>query len=121
VINHADNTLQEVREGGATWPIPHEALPDNLFAWGDKLVVTSHGARALFVAQFDPATAKFTLLHSGEYPYGDTRFDSRNVSFYLSGQFGDAIYSLTNGRTASDGKLWITDLLSGRLMVFEKK
>ena len=121
VINHADNTLQEVREGGATWPIPYEALPDNLFAWGDKLVVTSHGARALFVAQFDPATAKFTLLHSGEYPYGDTRFDSRNVSFYLSGQFGDAIYSLTNGRTASDGRLWITDFLSGRLMVFEKK
>jgi DNA-binding beta-propeller fold protein YncE len=121
VINHADNTLQEVREGGATWPIPYEGLPDNLFAWGDRLVVTSHSARALSVAQFDPATAKFTLLHSEKYPYGDTRFDSRNVSFYLSGQFGDAVYSLTNGKTAADGRLWVTDFLSGKLMVFGKK
>jgi len=121
VINHADNTLQEVREGGATWPIPYEGLPDNLFAWGNGLVVTSHSPRALSVSRFDPATAKFSLLHSETYPYGDTRFDSRNVSFYLSGQFGDAIYSLTNGKTASDGRLWITDFLSGKLLVFEKK
>jgi hypothetical protein len=121
VINHGDNTLQEAREGGAFWPIPYEGLPDNLFAWGSDLVVTSHGARGLFVARFNPATAKFTLLHSEKYPYGDTRFDSRNVSFYLSGQFGDAIYSLTNGKTASDGRLWITDFLSGKLFVFERK
>jgi DNA-binding beta-propeller fold protein YncE len=121
VINHADNTLQEVREGGTTWPIPYEGLPDNLFAWGDRLVITSHSVRALSVAQFDPATAKFTLLHAETYPYGDTRFDSRNVSFYLSGQFGDALYSLTNGKTAADGRLWVTDFLSGKLLVFEKK
>ncbi len=121
VINHADNTLQEVREGGATWPIPYEGLPDNLFAWGNGLVVTSHSPRALSVSRFDPATAKFSLLHSETYPYGDTRFDSRNVSFYLSGQFGDAIYSLTNGKTASDGRLWITDFLSGKLFVFERR
>jgi DNA-binding beta-propeller fold protein YncE len=121
VINHMDNALQEVREGGATYRIPYEGLPDNLFAWGDKLVVTSHSSRALFVCQFDPSTARFTLLHSERYPYGDTRFDSRNVSFYLSGQFGDAIYSLTNARTASDGRLWISDFLSGRLMILERK
>jgi YVTN family beta-propeller protein len=121
VINHADNTLQEARENGGTYRIPSEGLPDNLFAWGDKLVVTSHSPRALSVSQFDPATRTFTLLHTERYPFGDTRFDSRNVSFYLSGQFGDAIYSITNGRTAADGRLWIADFLSGRLLVLERK
>jgi YVTN family beta-propeller protein len=121
VINHIDNTLQEARENGATYRIPSEGLPDNLFAWGDRLVLTSHGARALAITQFDPATGKFTLLHTERYPYGDTRFDSRNVSFYLSGQFGDAIYSITTGRTGADGRLWIADFLSGRLMVLERK
>lgn len=121
VINHADNTLQEARENGRTYRIPSEGLPDNLFAWGDKLVVTSHGAGALFVSQFDPATRRFALLHTERYPFGDTRFDSRNVSFYLSAQFGDAVYSITNGRTAADGRLWIADFLSGRLMIFERK
>ena len=36
-------------------------------------------------------------------------------------QFGDAVYSITNGRTAADGRLWIADFLSGRLMIFERK
>ncbi len=121
VINHADNTLQEARENGRNYRIPSEGLPDNLFVWGDRLVITSHSARTLAVTQFDPATGEFTLLHTERYPYGDTRFDSRNVSFYLSGQFGDAIYSITMAKTASDGRLWIADFLSGRLIVLERK
>jgi DNA-binding beta-propeller fold protein YncE len=120
VINHGDNTLKNVR-GGATFRIPYGALPDNIFAWGDALVLTMHGPAALSIVRFDPATGKFALLHSVEYPYGDTRFDSRNVSFYLSGQFGDVVYSITNGKTAADGRLWITDFLSGKLFVLERR
>ncbi len=121
VINHAGNTLQEVRENGRTYRIPFEGLPDNLFVWGDRLVITSHSERALGVSQFDPAERKFTMLHTERYPFGDTRFDSRNVSFYLNAQFGDAIYSITKGITAADGRLWIADFLSGRLLVLERK
>ncbi len=121
VIDHAGNTLREAREGGGTYRIPSEGLPDNLFAWGDKLVITSHGPRALVVSEFDPASKKFTTLHTERYPYGDTGFDSRNVSFYLSAQFGDAVYSIASGAVAADGRLWIADFLSGRLMVFERK
>jgi hypothetical protein len=60
-----------------------------------------------------------TLLHQANYPYGDTRFDTRNVSFYLNGQFGDAIFSITQGKTDQEGRLWITDFLSGKLFIIE--
>ena len=119
VINHAGNSLQEVRENGKVFRIPFEGLPDNLFAWNDGIIVTSHSGTTLFISRFDPATGKFTLLHRFEYPYGDTRFDSRNVSFYLNGQFGDAVFSITNGKMGADGRLWITDFLSGKLFILK--
>jgi len=121
VINHAENSLQAVKENGKTYRIPFEGLPDNLFVWGDRLVITSHGARALSVIQFDPGTERFTLLHRQEYPYGDTRFDSGNVSFYVRGQFGDAVFSITNARVAGDGSLWITDFLSGKALILKSE
>jgi DNA-binding beta-propeller fold protein YncE len=119
VINHADNTLQALGEHGTAYRIPFDGLPDNLFSWGNRLVVTSHGRAAMAVIAFDPATRKFTVLHREEYPYGDTRFDSRNVSFYMPGQFGDAVFSITEARVARDGSLWITDFLSGRLLILK--
>ncbi|MCK4236118.1 MAG: hypothetical protein KAX38_03290, partial [Candidatus Krumholzibacteria bacterium] len=87
VINHLDNSLQEVKERGKVYRIPYRGLPDNLFTWEDRVIITSHSEKELFVVQFDPGTKRFNLLHREEYPYGDTRFDSRNVSFYLKGQF----------------------------------
>jgi YVTN family beta-propeller protein len=120
VINHLGNTLQRIRVEGDTFEIPYSGLPDNLFEWGDRIVITSHSNEALSILEFDPRTESFSLLHREEYPFGDTRFDTRNVSFYVKGQFGDVVFDLTRGKTDEDGRLWITDFLSGRLYILER-
>jgi len=114
-IDHGGNRLIEV--GGESRKLPTKGLPDNIFEWNGKPVITSHTADRLQITAFDPKTGDFELLHTFEYPYGDTRFDSGNVSFYLRGQFGDALFSITRGRTDSSGRLWISDFLSGRVFV----
>jgi YVTN family beta-propeller protein len=117
VINHMDSTLQPL--GGEAVDIPHPGRPDNIFGWNGRPVITSHSADTLTISSFDPSTGEFTLLAEQAYPYGDARFDSVNVSFYLTGQFGDAVMSITKGRTDKDGRLWVTDFLSGRLFIIE--
>jgi DNA-binding beta-propeller fold protein YncE len=119
VINHASNSLQEAKEKGKVYRLPYEGLPDNLFAWNGSVVITSHSSTALSIIRFEPDTEKFTLLHRQNYPYGDTRFDSGNVSFYMRGQFGDALFSITSGKTDGSGRLWVSDFLSGRLFILE--
>ncbi|MGD1047766.1 MAG: hypothetical protein ABR899_03300 [Candidatus Krumholzibacteriaceae bacterium] len=119
VINHGVNSIQEVKEKGRVYRIPFEGRPDNLFVWRGALVITSHSRTALQIVRFDPATGAFTLLHRFEYPFGDTGFDTGNVSFYLRGQFGDALFSITNAKTGADGRLWITDYLAGKLFILK--
>jgi YVTN family beta-propeller protein len=115
VIDHGGNKLIEV--GGESHGLPTEGSPDNIFDWNGRLVITSHSGDMLEIAAFDPGSSDFELLHSFEYPYGDTRFDSGNVSFYLRGQFGDALFSITRAKTDASGRLWISDFLSGRVFI----
>ena len=75
----------------------------------------------LNIMSFDPAASKFELLHKEKYPYGETAFNTGNSAFYLNGQFGDALLSITKVKTASDGSLWISDFLSGKIFVLEKQ
>ncbi len=96
-----------------------KGLPDNIFEWRGKAVITLHAADRLNVVQFDTETKKFATLHEMEYPYGDTRYDSRNVSFYVRGQFGDAVFDITRAEVDSDLRLWLTDFLSGKLFIIE--
>jgi DNA-binding beta-propeller fold protein YncE len=119
VVNHLDNSLQEVKKHGRTFKLPSEGLADNLFAWRGKAVVTSHSSDAMYVVSFDPGTKRFATLYELAYPFGETRFDSRNVSFYVRGQFGDAVFDITRAETDSDLRLWITDFLSGKLIIME--
>jgi hypothetical protein len=72
------------------------------------------------VALFDPAAGTYTELQRLEYPFGETRFDSANVSFYLRGQFGDAVFDLCRSVTDRQGRLWISDFLSGRVFILEE-
>jgi DNA-binding beta-propeller fold protein YncE len=119
VINHRSNSLQTLRgmEEGKIYEIPYEGLPDGLFTWKNKVIVTSHSSKALYVIQFDPKTESFVSLHKEVYPYGDTSYDSRNVSFYVRGQYGDAVFSLNQGRIDKNNRLWITDFLSGKMFI----
>ncbi len=121
VINHLANTLQEVGAGGKTFDIPNEGRPDNLFAWNGTIVIISHSSEALFIMRFDTADESFSPLHEEKYPFGDTSFDTGNVSFYVNGQFGDAVFSITRGKTDGAGRLWVTDFLSGKLFILEER
>ena len=117
-IDHSGNRLVQI--GGPSFEIPSAGFPDNLFEWNGQLVITSHNADSLQITSFDTESARFEVLHSFDYPYGDTRFDSGNVSFFLRGQFGDALFSITKGKADSSGRLWISDFLSGRVFVLSR-
>ncbi len=119
VVNHVGRSIQRVAAGSKPIRLPGEALPDNAFAWNGRLIVTAHSPRALEIFAFDPGTERFALVHRASYPYGDTRFDSANAAFYIRGQFGDAVFSLARGIVTRDGRLWIADLLSGKLFVLK--
>ncbi len=118
-IDHNGHTLHEVREGGKHYRIPGKGYPDNLFAWRGKVVVTSHSADKLDVSLFDPESRSFDSLHKIEYPYGNTRFDTANVSFFVRGQYGDVVFEITRALIDKDDRLWITDFLSGKLFIIE--
>ncbi len=119
VLNHLGRSLQEVITGGKSWAWPFAGTPDGLFAWDGKLVVTGHGEKAMSIALFDPGDGTFTELQRLAYPFGETRFDSANVSFYLRGQLGDAIFDLCRSVTDQQGRLWISDFLSGKVFILE--
>lgn len=119
VLNHTGNSLQEIGGKHRTFRLPKEGLPDNAFTWRGKVVVTSHASDRLYVFQFDPRSRKFSTLHQFEYPYGDTSYDTRNVSFYVRGQYGDVVFETTRAQADGDGRLWVTDFLSGKLFIIE--
>jgi DNA-binding beta-propeller fold protein YncE len=119
VLNHTGNTLQEIGGKGRTYKLPKKGLPDNVFEWRDKAVITSHAPDRLYIIQFDPETGKLATLHEHAYPYGDTSYDTRNVSFYVRGQYGDAVFATTRSQADSEGRLWVSDFLSGKLFILE--
>lgn len=119
VLNHAAGNLQEI--GGGTYTVPGEGKPDNIFAWNDRIVITSHSGDKLLLHRFDPKGGSFELLHREDYPFGDTRFDTGNVSFYVRGQFGDALFELSRALVDGEGRLWISDFLSGRVLVLSEE
>ena len=121
MINHQSATLQQFGREQKSWEIPVKGSPDNLFAYSEKLIITVHHAQALNIIEFDPATEKFTTMHTFKYPYGEVDLGTHNNSFYLSGQFGDGIYELNQIKTDSQGRIWIIDFLSGRLFILELK
>ena len=119
-LNHAGKGLQKISTSGQEYPLPGNWLPDNMSVWRGRIVLTAHNDKALFIALFDPVSKSFSLMHQEKYPYADTRFDTQNVSFYLDGQYGDAIPVITRLRVDQNGKLWVSDFLSGKLFIIEE-
>lgn len=121
VLSHtAGIHLQQVTGAEQSFEFDSGMTPDNLFAWNGALVISAHDADAFALFAFDPATGAFTELHRFEYPYGETRYDTRNVSFYVRGQFGDAVFDITRSMVDSSGRLWVTDFLSGRVFILAR-
>ena len=121
LLSHSSRRLQKISAEGAEELLRLEALPSQLMAWRGQLVIAAFSANALFLYRYDPRQKTFGLLHMTDYPYGDTRFDSGNVSFYLQGQYGDALFDLIKGREDKEGRLWLSDFLAGKVYILEEK
>ncbi|UCG51294.1 MAG: hypothetical protein JSW58_14030 [Candidatus Latescibacterota bacterium] len=119
VIDHLDNTVQEVGADAKPIKIPFKGLPDNIWVRGERLIVAAHNETSMSIMEFDPERESFATLHKTNYPYGDTRFDTGNVSFYVRGQFGDGVFEITSGEMDKDGRFWVTDFLAGKLYIIE--
>ena len=119
VLNHLAGNIQEL--GGGTYEMPGDGRPDNIFAWRDRLIIISHGAEALHIHELHPGRREFRLVHEERYPYADTGMDTGNVSFYVRGQFGDALFDLTRALVDKEGRLWISDFLSGRIVILDEE
>ena len=121
VICHGDNTLWEMGEPARYYPIPFNGRPDNITVWRERLWITSHTPTELRIITFDITQKKFQQVHSEAYPYGDTRFDTANTSFFQRGQFGDAIFEITKIKPDDRGRIWVTDFLSGKLFIIREE
>lgn len=120
VICHGDRTVERITGERWTKKIPNGGTPAGLFTWNETLIIASYGDKTLHITELDPARSKFMPLHESSFPYADTRFDTGNVSFYVRGQYGDAVFSLARAATDGEGRLWMTDFLSGRVFILER-
>ena len=117
IMNHTGRTIQVVGEKSGLINIPDGLLPDNMVKLGDLIYVSAHSSDTFSLFKIDPADRTITSLLKFSYPYGETTFDNSNTAFYLRGQFGDSIYEISKIKQSKNGKLWVTDLLSGRLFI----
>jgi DNA-binding beta-propeller fold protein YncE len=121
LINHIGGSVQELGGGGKRRDIPFGGRPDNIFDWNGRPVISAHSPDEFRLMSYDPGRGKFKTLLKHEYPYGDTSFDKNNVSFYLRGQFGDAVLDITKAVTGKDGDLRVIDFLSGRMFILKDR
>jgi DNA-binding beta-propeller fold protein YncE len=124
VLNHAGRSLGLIdrRTLAVTEvPVPGDGRPDNIADAGGTLFMTAHGPAAMDILTFHTADRSFQRVHRIEYPFGDARFDSRNVAFFLDGRFGDAIFEISRIRPDPTGRVWISDFLSGKLFIVERR
>jgi hypothetical protein len=120
VLDHVSNAVQQIGGTGTRWPLEIPGHADDLYAWGDDLVVIAHAPDKLTVTLLNPATGETSLALEHAYPFGDTRFDTPNSAFYMSGQYGDAVFHLTRGEVAADGALYLADFLSGQVFILTR-
>ncbi|MBN2357635.1 hypothetical protein JXO59_16085, partial [candidate division KSB1 bacterium] len=116
---HAGKSLHDLSTG-AEYQVPTTGRPNALIPWRGKLVVAAHAPNTLQIFLFDAKIGRIKLLHEQTYPYGDTRFDSGNVSFYLQGQYGDAVFHLIRGLEDDHGRLWLSDFIAGKVYLIEE-
>ncbi len=117
VLGHLDGTLHEIGGEERSWPLLLEGQPDGIHAWNGRLVITAHSSRSLTLAVFDPVASDFDDVRQLFRDFGDTHLDTPNSAFHMSGQYGDAVPTLTRGVVSTEGDLWITDFLSGWLLI----
>ncbi len=119
-LSHKGRCLHNLSTS-AEYRVPTKGLPEALIPWRNQLLIAVQDRQALYLYLYDPQRQKLHLLHINEYPYGDTRFDSGNVSFYLRGQYGDAVFHLIRGLEDDKSRLWLSDFLAGKVYIIEEQ
>jgi DNA-binding beta-propeller fold protein YncE len=120
LICHMDGTLQQLGPNAGRKKIPFEGRPDNIFDWDGQPVISAHSPDEFRLISYDPERGRFSTILKFKYPYGDTSYDTDNVSFYIRGQYGDAVFDITKAATGADGDLRVIDLLSGKMFILER-
>lgn len=116
-INHGENSLTKNGKKIESYQIPFIGKPDNIASLGKNIFITSHNRDSFCFVKFNTESKIFEKIIEFDYPYGDTSFDSTNSAFYQKGQFADSVYEISKIVFGGDGKIRITDFLSGRLFI----
>ncbi|MFH1998931.1 MAG: YncE family protein [Planctomycetota bacterium] len=125
IVNHGEPGLTLLRpvmnSPGKTGKVmlPEGARPDNLIVdpVSGHAFVTAHSADEARLYRVNPETGEATTLFQEPYAYGEVNFDHANAAFQLRGQWGDGIFRITDMAFDDQGRLWITDYLSGRMWI----
>jgi YVTN family beta-propeller protein len=119
VINYGSSTLQNLSTGKKI-KLGFPGKPDFLFAAEDRLIISMHSPNSFDLILYDPSSGQFNRIHHLDYPYGELGFDTVNASFSTPGQFGDAIFTVNQMKLDDKSRLWVTDFLSGRLLIVDE-
>lgn len=119
VINHLGKSLQLIGRESETYSLPGPGKPDFLFDSGDELIITAHSSDRLQILAFSLQSRTFRLIHEERYPFGETSLDTNNTAFFVRGQFGDGLFRINRILQDNQGRLWITDFLSGKLFILK--
>lgn len=120
ILNHNSNSIQQIKPISYVKKIPFDGLANNLISWNNVIIISQHSEDKFRLISYNPDKGTFNVIFENPYPYGDTRFSTINNSFYLTGQFGDAIYEIVKMKIASDNSLWVTDFLAGKLYILKQ-
>jgi hypothetical protein len=119
VVDHGEPRVREIGGRGAVFSLPTTGRADGVTTWKGRLIVSVHGADRFEVLALDPTNGAVERLVERRHPYGPTGFDTGNAAFYLCGQFGDAVRTLSPSLVDGEDRLWVADFLGGRVYALE--
>ena len=121
VLNHLGCSLTVIGKEKRTLRLPEDALPNNLIFDPEKrcVYITAHASDEARIYRINPADRESVIetIHTFKHPYGEAVFDQQNAAFSERGQWGDFIFRLTEMAIDTQGRLWVTDYLGGKLWI----
>jgi YVTN family beta-propeller protein len=116
VINHIKSTVQNLTKDSEI-DLKQYGIVDNIYHWNTNVILSVHSKDKIKILSINPANEEIKELLTKDYHYGDTRYNTLNSSFYMNGQYGDAIFDICKMTTDQNGNLWVTDFISGKVYI----
>jgi len=120
VLCQGDRTLRLLHRTPArnrTVPIAAKGSPTGIFNLDGRIWITLHSANMLRLLRLNDHEKGFETVMEADYPYGRVTADTDNAAFFVRGQYGDCRYALSHMCRDKDGRVYLTDFLSGRLWI----